>query len=227
MKDDAIQNLFGTVPYFADTVIESMTQEADKRDFIRLYSWCRAGSVNLHRVVGTMHPDYAGMTWRELLARGRRMDHNLQLFRENPAYYTEPQERRPSLHIALIDGKGYVTDDGNHRTCIGRFYLYGQPVPFLHGVHLSEQYTDTRLMALHDRLIQLLPANCKVTPCSKEIRRDDGDGWATHEYALTLRVENRRRGYAVEFTANELEERLIPSVYSPFRRFGEFRNLFA
>lgn len=222
MNNEHIQNYFGSVPYFADTAIESMNQETYKQPFTRLFGWCTEGAVNIQRVVGTMHPDYAGMTWRELLRKGRRMDANLKHFHDNPGYYTNVVHRRPSMHIVFIDGKGYVGEDGNHRTCIGRFYLYPQQTPFMYGIRMSEQFTDMRLLALYERLSRLLPPQCTVAPCSQEIRREDGDGWAEHEYALTLRLENRRRGYVAELAADEIEEGLLPVLHNPLNRFGVF-----
>ena len=52
----------------------------------------------------------------------------------------------PALHRSFCfqDGKGYVAEDGNHRACIAKFFLYAQPSPLLHGVHLVEVQTDAR-----------------------------------------------------------------------------------
>lgn len=227
MTDDQIIDLFGAVPYFADQTILPSQAETAKWPFRTMYTWSHRGSVNIMRICGTQHPDYAGLTWRELLSKGRRMDANLKAFRQNPSYYTELVERLPGMSLSIVDGKGYVTDDGNHRTCIGKFFLYGQVSPFMHGVHVSEQQTDLRMMALYERLVQKLPGYCKVTPEATEVQRDDGNGWATHFFEVRLRVENgRRRGYDGLFSADELEDGLLPELGSRWSaRFGPYRNL--
>lgn len=226
MTDDKILELFGSVPYFTDSIIEPVQQELAKQPFRCRSSWSHQGSVNIMRICGTMHPDYAGMTWRQLLAQGRRMDSNLKAFQNNPSYYTDIVKRVPGMQLGIVDGKGYVLEDGNHRTCIGKFYLYTHDSPFMHGVALSEQQTDMRMMSLYKHLLHRLPGYCKAIPLSKEIKRDDGDGWASHFYEISIRVENnRRRGYDAVFTGDELEEGLIPALSSPFRRFGAFRKL--
>lgn len=226
MQDIRIYELFGSVPYFTDTIIESVQQEQAKRPFLSRHTWSHEGSVNIMRICGTMHPDYAGLTWRQLLTVGRRMDSNLKAFKENPSYYTELVKRLPGMQLSLIDGKGYVLEDGNHRTCIGKFYLYTHDSPFMHGVSIAEQQTDTRMMALYNTTIRLLPGYCKAIPISEEVSRDDGNGWASHFYEISIRIENhRRRGYCAVFTGDDLETEVLPALTSPFRRFGAFRKL--
>ncbi|KAE9673244.1 hypothetical protein GP720_25060, partial [Escherichia coli] len=52
-------------------------------DFITEHYWTGQGSINVYRIVGTDHPQYAGMTWLELLERGKRMDINIPLLEKN------------------------------------------------------------------------------------------------------------------------------------------------
>ena len=228
MTDERITEIFGSVPYFIDEIIQPYRQEASNRPFVVMHSWAYAGSVNIMRVCGTDHPEYAGMTWREFLSKGRRMDSNLEAFRRNSTYYTDIVERRPGMSLSIIDGKGYVTEDGNHRTCIGRCFLYSKNSPFMHGVRVSEIQTDSRMRALYARLISKLPGNCVVMPVSRETKRDDGNGWATHFYELRLRVENiRRNGYFGLFDADELEQGILPVLRSRWNaRFSKYRKLF-
>ena len=228
MTDEQIKELFGVVPYFADTVIAPLSCESMKDQFRASLTWSFNGSINIQRVVGTMHADYAGLTWRELLKKGRRMYNNIKLYKQKPEYYTTFHESRtPSMSFFFYDGKGYVTEYGNHRTCIARFFLYPQKVNFFHGVHVHEQYTDLRMLGLFNQLQKILPTYCSITPCSQEVARDDGDGWATHYYENTICIENnRRRGVKKSFSADELEEELLPALLNPFkRRFGSYRNL--
>lgn len=53
-------------------------------DFITEHYWTGQGSINVYRIVGTDHPQYAGMSWLELLERGKRMDINIPLLEKNP-----------------------------------------------------------------------------------------------------------------------------------------------
>lgn len=179
MTDEKIQALFDEVPYFADSVIEEAPKEMSP--FLLYKSWCDNASVNIQRVYGTSHADYIGMTWRELLSKGKRMPANLKLFQQNPDYYLRLDEKTfPPMHIHFYNGKGYVGEDGNHRTCIARFFLYGKKSPFLHGVRLTEVQTDFRMEALFSEIQALLPGWCSVSAVSKEVSRDDGDGCGCH-----------------------------------------------
>ena len=169
------------------------------------------------------------MAWRELLDKGEKMRKNIRLFTVNPEYYLNLEQfRAPFMSFCFHGGNGYVAEDGCHRACIAKFFLYSQPSPFLHGVHLTEVQTDARMTNLFYRLKKLLPTWCAAFPNSQEVtRNDDAKGWSTSFYGNTLRIENhRRKGFNADFQAEELEERLIPALLNPFkRRFGTYRKL--
>ena len=81
------------------------------------------------------------------------MQRNLkpQALLDNPSYYLQPTERRPAIHYNTLDGLSfYVGSDGNHRTCIARFFLAKQQKSQLHDVTLNHyQVNDSfYLMAL-------------------------------------------------------------------------------
>jgi hypothetical protein len=228
MTDAEIKALFGTVPYFADEVIQDYRPEMEKQPFRKHVSWCHAGSVNIMRICGTQHPDYIGLTWRNFLRTGRRMDINIKAYRENSAYYTASGiTRLPGMFVHFVDGKGYVAEDGNHRTCIGKFFLYNHESPYMHGLNVTEQQTDLRMFALYTRLLKVLPGYCKAIPEAVEIKRDDGKGWAAYFYDVRVRVVNARsNGYEEVFSADELEDHLLPALRNPLlARFGEFKKL--
>ncbi|MCG0237687.1 hypothetical protein L4535_32945, partial [Pseudomonas aeruginosa] len=66
------------------------------------------------------------------------MQRNLQALLDNPSYYLQPTERRPAIHYNTLDGLSfYVGSDGNHRTCIARFFLAEQQKSQLHDVTLN------------------------------------------------------------------------------------------
>ena len=224
MTDEQIKEFFGVVPYFADTRIEAF----QPAHFIRSMGHCDSASVNIGLVYGTSHPAYQGITWREFLGRGEKMKKNLDRFTVNPEYYLSHERSGTPPFFCFQDGKGYVAEDGNHRACIAKFFLYAQPSPLLHGVHLVEVQTDARMENLFSRLKRLLPPYCAVLPVhSRETAREDGPGWSIAFFDNSLRIENvRRKGYAAEFKADEIEEGLLPALCNPFkRRFGPYRNL--
>ena len=216
MTDNQIRELFDTVPFFVDN------------RFIRSMSHCDSASVNTGLIYGTANPVYQGMTWREFLSHGKKMKKNLDRFTVNPEYYLSHERSGTPPFFCFQDGKGYVAEDGNHRACIAKFFLYAQPSPLLHGVHLVEVQTDARMENLFSRLKRLLPPYCAVLPVhSRETAREDGPGWSIAFFDNSLRIENvRRKGYAAEFKADEIEEGLLPALCNPFkRRFGPYRNL--
>lgn len=122
--------LFGyeQVPHFAEKVIRSWdeTQFNVLQPFIMEHYWCGSSSVNVFRVIGTRHSDYAGGTWLDLLMRGKRMDNiNLPLYQSNPGYYLETTQKVPMMYYQSIDGGDlYIGADGNHRTCIAKFDFF-------------------------------------------------------------------------------------------------------
>lgn len=222
MTDEQIKEFFGVVPYFADTRIEAF----QPAHFIRSMSHCDSASVNIGLIYGTSHPAYQGMTWREFLGHGEKMKKNLSRFTVNPEYYLSRERSDMPPFICIQDGKGYVAEDGNHRACIAKFFLYAHASPFLHGVHLTEVQTDAHMENLFHRLKNLLPSYCAVLPCSQEIARDDGPGWNIAFYKNSLRIENRRRGFSADLQADEIEEGLLPALFTPFKKyFGPYRNL--
>ncbi|MDI0912866.1 hypothetical protein NEL75_25975, partial [Escherichia coli] len=66
-------------------------------DFITEHYWTGQGSINVYRIVGTDHPQYAGMTWLALLERGKRMDINIPLLEKNPGYYTQAEQQHAGM----------------------------------------------------------------------------------------------------------------------------------
>jgi hypothetical protein len=193
MDDEKIKELFGEVPYWADQVIEKYEPlPDDARDFITKSYWSSAASVNLQDVCGTMHPDYAGLTWREFLDKGRRMNGNLAAFKRNPTYYTDASIRRlPSMHFHRLDGRTFVTEDGNHRTCIGKYYLYGlagHDCPYIHRVTLTDETVDWEFVLLYRHLLNKAPDNWRITPSRETIRREDGPGWKRDFFKTVLKI---------------------------------------
>ncbi|HFI1540092.1 TPA: hypothetical protein ACIX0E_005827, partial [Escherichia coli] len=121
------------------------TAFAAMSDFITEHYWTGQGSINVFRIVGTDHPQYAGMTWLELLERGNRMDINIPLLEKNPGYYTQAEQQHAGMSFVSTDGVDwYVSADGNHRSCLARFlfHLQGEERTQLHNVAQSIYHTD-------------------------------------------------------------------------------------
>jgi hypothetical protein len=210
MTDEQITELFGEVPYFADQLIEQYRPHPDQDLFIVTSYWCDQASLNLLDVYGVTRPDYAGLTWREFLAKGRHMEANLYAFKKNPEYYTKHVYRLPSMFYRKTDGRTYVADDGNHRTCIGKFYLYVQGKPYIHGVRLEENIVDWRFLALYQRLKAVCPRDWRVKIVRTVVRREDGSGWKRDffEIKASFIVHTHNAASDWMWTRDELEKEL-------------------
>ena len=231
MTDEQIRELFGVVPHFADQTIEKYAPDLEYVWFVTSSFWSPRASLNILEVCGTMHPDYAGLTWRKFLAVGRRMDGNLRAFRENPKYYTESPIRCPNMIFHKIDGRTYVTEDGNHRTAIGKFYLYALEQPYIHNVMLTEDVVDWSFMKLYRQLKEIRP-NWLLSVTRETTSRDDGPSWKRDFYDLKLRC-SVRDGHKISewFWTKEELEAALPSLVAessrpPEKALSIFSRLF-
>ncbi|WP_200781045.1 hypothetical protein [Klebsiella oxytoca] len=166
-------------------------------DFITHHYWTDKGSINVFRIVGTDHPQYAGMTWSELLQRGKRMDINIPLIEKKPAYYTDASVQHASMSYVSLDGiHWYISADGNHRSCLARFYfhLLGHSVTQLHNVSLSQYRTDTAFMSVCQAILQLAPAlrqkgiYLTLTARRLPVSREDTPGWKLDTFRTQVSV---------------------------------------
>jgi hypothetical protein len=80
------------------------------------------------------------------------MSINLPLLAENPGDYFETARKEPRMEFTEVDGKTYINQEGNHRTCIARFYFYYQGLTVLHGVHKESYVLDHKFRAIFDFL---------------------------------------------------------------------------
>jgi len=174
------------------------------RHFITHHYWTSQGSINIFRVNGTDHPQYGNMTWMQLLERGKRMDINIPLLQKNPGYYTEPQIKREDMRFVSLDGiNWYVSADGNHRTCLARFYFHheGSGLTQLHEVSLSHYVIDRAFYSACQEISALIPAlSAAGWRLSLDIRntaltRDDSPGWKldTFRVSATLTIDDLTR----------------------------------
>ncbi len=179
-------------------------------------------SVNLFKVVGTKHTDYAGGTWLDLLNNGRRMLSNLPLFRKNPGYYLETGPKVPYMHYISLDGGDiYIGAEGNHRTCIAQFYFFTQGLTTLHGIRVDDYRIDWAFKAACDELKTTahnlgLPLHVSVS--RKMVDRDDAADWRQDRFTLTARVIDTRRHDPLEFNHEGLQN-YIQTLKRPWWKF--------
>lgn len=155
-------------------------------DFVTEHYWTGQGSINVYRIVGTDHPQYAGMTWLELLERGKRMDINIPLAEKNPGYYTQAEQAHTGMNFVSLDGiNWYVSADGNHRSCLARFcfHLQGEGRTQLHNVCQSVYQVDRVFQSVCGKIHSLAePLSRKGVYIRMQARhlvteREDLSGW--------------------------------------------------
>jgi hypothetical protein len=194
-------------PYWADHIIKSWDWDRDNWNeitpFVTSHFWSDRHSLNVYSVIGTAHPDYAGLTWMQFLKSGKRMRGNQLLLQSNPDYYLETAVKHPSLLYVSLDGKDwYVNGDGNHRTCLARFQFerlneQGDPSQtMLHGVWVDDYRVDWLLFDLYQRIGQILQSgkikHAKRIECvSKHLSREDGPAWKIDIYLPQLKLINQ------------------------------------
>lgn len=195
-----VQQQMASPPAWSHQIIQTWrdVMPSDREGFITHHYWTDTGSVNVFQVVGTDHWDYQGRTWLQLLTGGKRMPHNLQKLNDNPSYYLQPVERRPRIHYYTTDGLHfYVGADGNHRTCIARFFLYEQAKSQLHDVSLDHYHVDEAFYQIYlqlNELIQQLVLPVKLTVDRQQTGRRDTHGWKVDQFSTSLVWLNYQTG---------------------------------
>lgn len=164
--------------------------------FVTHEGWTGSATVNVFQVVGTRHEQYRGKTWLEFLMSGERMQPNLGLLNVSPGYYLQEVEREPAIHYLTTDGMDfYVGADGNHRTCLARFFLEGQGDSMLRNVVVHHYKVDEAFHRLYRDICDFLEKNrlpILVEPKRKLIRRVDSFGWKVDIFDLALHWRDLR-----------------------------------
>lgn len=194
-----LQQVNDNMPDWADTQIASWDTAAFRRaeDFVTHHYWTDRGSINVFRITGTDHPQYAGMRWRDLLHRGKRMDINIPLVEKNPGYYTDASQSHTGMSYVSLDGiHWYISADGNHRSCLARFYfhLQGYGVTQLHNVSLSHWQVDQAFMDACEAISAMVPALQRrgvflsLTARRVPLFREDTPGWKLDTFSTEVTV---------------------------------------
>ncbi|ARB48047.1 hypothetical protein P40_17500 [Alloalcanivorax xenomutans] len=197
---DFVRRQLNAPPHWANQTLHtwSAALPRDKQPFVTRHYWTETGSVNVFRVVGTDHWDYQGKTWLQLLTDGKRMPHNLQWLHDNPDYYLAPQSRAPRLFYNTVDGLDfYVGADGNHRTCLARFFLAEHGLSQLHDVTVNHYQVDEIAYQTWQRAQAALLAQRRpitVIPRPVQAGRDDTAGWKLDHYRLAFQWQDLDSG---------------------------------
>ncbi|WP_051940693.1 hypothetical protein [Stenoxybacter acetivorans] len=197
-------------PLWANDVLQAWDETAfeKKRNFIQSHYWTAQGSVNVFNVVGTIHDDYKNKSWLNLLQNGKRMHTNLPLLAENPGYYTQAGIlRQPTMDFITTDGiHFYINNDGNHRTCLARFYFYNLSLTHIHNIEINHYRIDEPFYYVYTRLktiIQELKLPINLQPEHTRMKREDTGGWKESFFRTVLQWTENGRTETLDFEAAE------------------------
>lgn len=184
----------------------------DLRNFAVEESFSAQASVNIFDIHGTAHPDYAGLSWEDLLQQGKRMRMNLGLLRQNPGYYLNPGAKTPTMKFLRLNGTLYLAGDGNHRSCIAwhLFRLLG--ISHIHGIEVDEYRVDMAAYGAWKRAKLAVAAagrhSVEVRPVRTKLRREDSAGWHREYFRVDLSIVDRQSPAVVTAGAGEADETL-------------------
>ncbi len=137
------------------------------------------------------------------------MEGNLEAFQRNPNYYTDAAIKRlPSMHFLRQDGKTFVGEDGNHRTCIGKLYLYSHGHAYIHQVTLIENIVDWPFYELYRRLDTVAGEKWRISARRESIRREDGPGWKRDFFETRIQIIDRVKRNQWSWDRNQLDAEL-------------------
>jgi len=109
----------------SDSVLNNTIEPSPDLDILKKFAvscyWTGEKIVNVFEVVGTADPDYVGVTWITMLRLGKRMRSiSLPLLQDSPEYYFSLADKSPDIRYTRINGKLYISGEGNHRTSIAK-----------------------------------------------------------------------------------------------------------
>lgn len=177
------------------------------KSFAHYHYYADSHSVNVFEVVGTANQDYVGLTWVDMLKKGKKMNANLSLLASNPDYYFEQKKKEPVMNYIGINDEIYISREGNHRTAIAKVLFYHTGHYMLHGIDYNEYGVDFNMIELFKDVKNLLLT--KLPHISLEVvrtalRRDDTAGWMKDYYRISFRITNHRNKKSIEVLPEEL-----------------------
>jgi hypothetical protein len=184
----------------------------DQHSFLESHYWTETGSVNVFQIVGTDHWDYQGKSWLDFLTSGKRMQRNLQALIDNPSYYLEPTFRRPAIRYNTVDGLNfYVGSDGNHRSCIARFFLAEQQISQLYDVtvnHYKVRENFHRIYTGLNQAIKEMKVLVDIYPKRIQAGREDAAGWKIDHYETNLVWHEIQTGEKMTMNEEQSQDKL-------------------
>jgi hypothetical protein len=221
------------LPDFANNKIKGFYEEDFTKNLLpycdELY-WCDSDSINVFNVIGTAHPDYIGLNWREFIDVGKRMKHNLSLLKSNPSYYMDKEKKTPTMYYTEIDGEIYVDGDGNHRSALAKFYhSFNGSNPMLHGVNLTRYNINHTLKALIETSQKTLISKgynyVKIETTRVKTSRDDTASWMREKFTLNIAIKNVLADKEIQISKDELLEEITKLHKKSFFSWFLNRNI--
>lgn len=178
---------------------------ADCRSFLTEHYEAFDASVNVFNVVGTLCKLFQNKTWLDLLQDGSKIATNLDELQRNPDYYLNLVSRVPAMQFYTTDGLSfYVGHDGNHRTCLAKFFLFDQSKSHLHSVAVEHFLVNWPFYAIYKQLKELIAVEqlpYELTAASQRIGYNDGVGWRVvlFQPSLTLLYLNSSKTITLNY----------------------------
>lgn len=200
-------------PLWAKQTLKPMPRVDERFVISRAISY--DASVDVGRVVGTDHASYMESDWLNLLNHGRRMDARQKDLANNPSYYLLAEViRNPTWYLTTFDAGNtwYVDDDGNHRTCIAKFYfdrlikegLINHSV--VNGIYAKDIEVDWDLYRAVNH-VQSNYAHFFMQVDSDRVKREDSNAWHKDFYKISVTITNHKTRQSTKVqTAYELLE---------------------
>ena len=117
----ASNEIFSTSDKWADMEIRAYPRDI-LRKYTRSYVHCENVLVNPKKIIGTDHPKYIGISWRDFFCKGQRISERMKSLSVNPGYYGECHQensRYGGWSLVQVHGVFFIVD-GNHRSIIAK-----------------------------------------------------------------------------------------------------------
>jgi hypothetical protein len=214
-----------------NNIIEPYPDMESLKQFAVSCYWTGSQIVNVFEVIGTAHPNYIGATWITMLRLGIRMRSiNLPLLQKNPGYYFDTGDKVPDMHYTRINGKLYISGEGNHRTSIAKVLFAFLGLQNFGAVKYEEFHVDEEALSLYTEANQVLPhKGIQIQPVRENFKREDTPGWKKDYYNLSFKLTNLKKDREIMLNKDDLKILLREMEHSSwlqrvFKRgkYGEF-----